>query len=753
LDFKGAALRRYVSLLLSILILTAILFVVRPENLLSDMSRFPLDILSGAFALVIVNQLTVVHRYRRILNHFGFEIPWGPIFRASSLGNLAALVIIPLMGHMIGRQAVLRRAGVSPVENAMIVAYERILVALVSAAMAVWGGLYLLGQGVFGQMANIPFVEILLVLSVAWVLNWRLGWRAFERQHLAAVFTWHNAGRILELLLVTVVSLGAMLACFVLLFHVVAPGVGWLELVAMAAIVSFGASIPVSFGGWGLREVAAVYVLGLAGVAADVALSASIFVGLLSIAGVLVLAGAVVLLTRTMLLRVSDVAVGHPSGMVEHASSFSTENVSAWLLYMATAVLIFFQIHVSVSGTIVNLNLADPFAVLALSAVAMDALSRRQWPRWTVPGFNTCLLMMGGVFLLSLGWAWWLRGNVSGWAIGKVIGWVVLSGYLAAGYLAVHYYHRLGFRRLVEIMVSVLCVAVVCAVVLAPMRSFDIPGFVQLQTSGLEGYSGNRNALAFQLLVVMAVYLPLLGRVRCAYRSGKGTSWLHILALGVLMGGLFLTASRSALIAFSLMVCTALALRVVGRQMIVTGLLVGVGFWWLVGAMPMLWHGLLHLVGLVGLSDRLDMLSRGRFSTEVSDAGRLEMLLAAVNAWWHHPIFGGGLGSFLQDSTGSLGLEMIIHNTLLWLMAEVGLVGVAPFVITFVLIIRSAWGRRQSDTVRAYAMLLLMLVFAVMSQFHEVLYQRIFWLGLGAVAGEFSLSRRLSIPLRRCGFQ
>lgn len=728
------------------LLLVGIFFVVRPEDLLADMGRFPPGILAGAFALIIVNQLTVVHRYRRILSHFGFEIPWGSIFRASSLGNLAALVVIPLMGHMIGRQTVLRHAGVSPVENAMIVAYERILVALVSAAMAVWGGAYLLGQGVFGQMANIPFIEIFLVLILAWFLNRHLGWRPFERQHLAAVFTLHNAGRILELFLVTAVSLGAMLSCFALLFHVVTPDLGWLELFAMAAIVSFGASIPVSFGGWGLREVAAVYVLGLAGVAANVALSASIFVGLLSIAGVLLLAGAVVLFTRDTLWRVSDVGGGHHSGMVARATSISTENVSAWLLYMATAVLIFFQIHVSVSGTTVNLNLADPFAVLALSAVAMDALSKRQWPRWTVPGFNTCLLVMGVVFLLGLGWAWWLRGSVTGWAIGKVIGWAVLLGYLAAGYMAVRYYHRLGFRRLVEIMVSVLCAAVICAVVLAPIRSFDIPGFVQLQTSGLEGYSGNRNALAFQLLVVMAVYLPLLGRVRPAYRGVKGFCWLHALALGILMGGVFLTASRSALITLALMLCAVLALRVVGWRMVVAALLVGLGFWWLVGSMPMLWRGLLSLIDF-GPSDRLDTLSRGRFSTEVSDQGRLEMLLAAVNAWWHHPILGGGLGSFLQDSTGSLGLEMIIHNTLLWLMAEVGLVGVAPFIVTFSLIVRSAWGRRRSDTIRAHGLLLLMLVFAVMSQFHEVLYQRIFWLSLGALAGAFSLSRRSSISL------
>ncbi|MBV2181860.1 MAG: flippase-like domain-containing protein [Castellaniella sp.] len=741
-------LRRYVSVALSAFMLAGIFLLIRPENLLERLASFPLEVMAGVLALVLVNQLTVIHRFRRILAHFGFKVSWEPIYHASVLGNLAALVVIPLMGHMLGRQAVLRHAGVSPVENAMIVAYERILVALVSAVLALLGGIYLLGRGLFGQVADVPFIEILLVLGLAWYLNHRLGWRKFEHRHLATVFSRSNTAHVLELLIVTGVSLGAMLFCFALLFHVVAPTLDWLDLFAMAAIVSFGASIPLSFGGWGLREIAAVYVLGLAGIQADAALSASILCGLLSTAGVLLLAAVAVIWRRRV--PWGNAADSGYGGDGVSSARVSTENVSAWFLYIATAVLVFFQVHVTIAGTTVNLNLADPFAVLALSAVALDALSNRRWPSWSVPGLNACLLVMGGVLVFGLALAWWLRGSVSGWAVGKVIGWVVLLGYMAAGYMAVHYYGRLGFRRLVEIMVTVMFIVVLCAVFLTPLHGLDLPGFLHgRDTSGLEAYSGNRNALAFQLLVVMALYLPLVGQIHLATgdKWSRGTR-LSILVLGVLIGGLFLTASRSALIAFALMAAVGLALRVVDRRYVIYGLLTGVSFWVIAYWLPTIVQALIQLVDhfVVWSSSVLSgtpmrdssmivksMVVIGRVSTEISDHGRLEMLVAALNAWLNHPIFGEGLGAFLLDSKQTLGLSMIIHNTVLWLLAEVGLVGAIPFILTFVLIVRSAWIGRMG-AVRSHGVLLIMLMFAVMSQFHEVLYQRIFWIGLGGLA-------------------
>ncbi|MGH8035541.1 MAG: hypothetical protein ACREO9_09970, partial [Lysobacterales bacterium] len=57
-------------------------------------------------------------------------------------------------------------------------------------------------------------------------------------------------------------------------------GIPILSLFAASAIISLAASMPITVGGWGVREVAAVYVLGHLGVAAADALTMSVMVGL-----------------------------------------------------------------------------------------------------------------------------------------------------------------------------------------------------------------------------------------------------------------------------------------------------------------------------------------------------------------------------------------------------------------------------------------------------------------------------------------
>jgi uncharacterized membrane protein YbhN (UPF0104 family) len=750
---------RLLGLVLSVSLLAAIFLWLKPDNLLANLGRFPIGLLIAAVALIAVNQITVIYRYRRILAHFGFDLPWAPVFKASVLGNLASLIVIPLMGQMIGRQAVLRAAGVTSVENAMIVAYERVLVAGVSAGAALLGGLYLVGPEFFDHVANIPVVEIFLIVVLVILLNRWMGIARFEQRHFSALLSWGNLGRILELLGVTIVSLGAMLSSFALLFHVVAPDQDWLNLCAMAAVVSFAASMPISFGGWGLREVAAIYVLGLVGVGAEAALSASIMCGLLSITVVLLLASVVVAGGRAKLWSISRVVPHAPAGCHPHVKSHSVEKTSAWLLASSVAVLVFFQIHVSLAGETVNLNLADPFAVLALSVIALDFLIYRVTPAWNVPRFNTYMIAMWAAFGLGLIVAWY-RIGITSWAFSKFIGWLVLLGYLGAGYIAVAYYRALGFRRIVQIMVSVLCVALLAFSITRSLQHLELPGFLH-DALGFQAYSGNRNALAFQILTVLAVYLPLLGKDRKAYaRHGwrsvdKRVSRTGICAIGILLGGLLLTGSRSAYIATALMLPVALALRAIDWRALAWGSALGLAVWQFLDHLPWLYAVVSQLVTIVqqfftegvgaagGAGFNIPPLQSvgGSFSEEGSDRGRWQLMVASIELWLKHPILGGGLGYFLESSTGNLGFRSIIHNTVMWLLAELGSVGATPFLLAFFAIFLSAF-RHRADAVRSSGILLLLLVFSTMSLFHEVLYQRIFWFALGALLASISLTAR-----------
>ncbi len=753
---------RFFGLVLSVSLLVAIFLWLKPDDFLTDLGRFPIGLLLAAMALIVVNQVTVIYRYRRILAHFGFDLPWAPVFKASVLGNLASLVVIPLMGQMVGRQAVLRAAGVTSVENAIIVAYERILVAGVSAGAALLGGLYLLGPEFFDHIANIPVVEIFLIVVLVILLNRWMGVATFEQRHFSALLSWGNLGRILELLGVTIVSLGAMLCSFALLFYVVAPDQDWLTLCAMAAVVSFAASIPLSFGGWGLREVAAIYILGLVGIGAEAALSASIMCGLLSITVVLILASGVLAGGRAKLWSVSGVLPYAASGRHTGVKSHSVERTSAWLLASSVSVLVFFQIHVSLAGETVNLNLADPFAVLALSVIALDFLIYRVTPAWNVPKFNVYLIAMWAALGFGLIVAWYRLG-ITSWALSKFMGWLVLLGYLAAGYIAVAYYRALGFRRIVQIMVSVLCVVLVIFSVTRSLQHLDLPGFLR-NALGFQAYSGNRNALAFQILVVLALYLPLLGRDRKASdRRGcdpmdKSASRLGVCAIGIMLGGLLLTGSRSAYIAAALMLPVAVALRAIDWRPLVWGSVLGLAVWQVLDHLPWLYAIVSHLITIVLqiLSEGIGAVGEasftipslqsigGTFSLEASDRGRWQLMVGSIELWLSHPVLGGGLGYFLETSEMVLGFRSIIHNTVMWLLAELGVVGALPFLLAFFAVFASAC-RQRIDTVRSNGILLLLLAFTAISMFHEMLYQRIFWFALGALLASTSLTARAAL--------
>jgi uncharacterized membrane protein YbhN (UPF0104 family) len=86
-------------------------------------------------------------------------------------------------------------------------------------------------------------------------------------------------------LLIAGLTLGGqllMLTCFVVGILAVSKGLPVASLFAASAIISLAASMPITVGGWGVREVAAVYVLGNLDISAADALAMSVMVGLCS---------------------------------------------------------------------------------------------------------------------------------------------------------------------------------------------------------------------------------------------------------------------------------------------------------------------------------------------------------------------------------------------------------------------------------------------------------------------------------------
>ena len=121
--------------------------------------------------------------------------------------------------------------------------------------------------------------------------------------------------------------------------------------------------------------------------------------------------------------------------------------------------------------------------------------------------------------------------------------------------------------------------------------------------------------------------------------------------------------------------------------------------------------------------------------------------LAALRMWQAAPVFGKGLGYFLESQRetkifGAVAFQ--VHNTWLWLLAETGIVGLFAFIgfVGFSMLELSrkiSYSRRFNGTQPAnfaIALLVFCIAWQIMSLAHELMYQRYVWFALGmALAG------------------
>ena len=251
-------------------------------------------------------------------------------------------------------------------------------------------------------------------------------------------------------------------------------------------------------------------------------------------------------------------------------------------------------------------------------------------------------------------------------------------------------------------------------------------------TPQFEGYAGNRNAFAFQLLVVMVLLLGY-SQVYAGHSIGMqrpARPWIFSLLLGSLLAGLVWTGSRTGMLVGMLVLLLAGLGRLADRRMLSWGVIFATLLWCSV------W---LAAQGGGGLSGNISVQSN--LSGEGSNLERWETLTHGLEMWRQSPLLGAGLGVFHAKSPIWMGHAQVIHSTPLWILAEFGLLGGAVFGWAFFLLARHAIRFGKTQPARRI-LLLLLVAFAIFGLAHEMLYQRIFWLMLGAVLAQpFAASR------------
>lgn len=691
--------------------------------------------MAAILGLFIANLAVVTLRLQVILYSFGFPTAIWTAFRASTAGQIAGLVVFQVVGQLAGRHVVLVGQGIPGSAVTLATAYERLMLVLVGGTVFIAGAVAILGQAAVTEMLHsIALPEVLATAAVAIGLSLWLGRSHFERLVIGRLFGRRSIGWALVVTGLTIVGQALVLAAFVVGVRALHPEAPVMPVLAASAVVSFAAALPISINGWGVREVAAVFAFGLLGIPAADALAVSVFVGIA--ATVVVLAAAPVVSVRP--------GTAQPGGNEEicsaavQARTEGLEAIAAWILAHAVAVLIFFQVHLQWTGeqfglpeVLININFADPVAILGGCGFALYWLSRRQWPAWRWPltnlwfGLASATLLIGFVIgVLSFG--------VTSWALqNRLVGWLVLLAYCGTGALLASLAGIRGIRRLCETLIAAGAAVVLSSVAVRCAASSGWISGIDLG-SNFQGFANNRNAFAVQMAICVAVALAHSSvRARVGMRIKFGA------LLGIILLGLWLSQSRAGLGTAVVMLILAWAGRLGDRYTIAAGVVTALALW---AVAPLVSLALTFIGGDPAVFGVMGSPAELR---PMHDAERWQSILQGLAMWWQAPVFGAGLGAFMQTNLAEYGVPLVIHNSLVWLLAELGVVGATIFLIGFGALVYGICPRRLPLSPRDRLLLMSLLIFGVFSLVHEVLYQRIFWLMLGLTIASQGAGREL----------
>ena len=115
--------------------------------------------------------------------------------------------------------------------------------------------------------------------------------------------------------------------------------------------------------------------------------------------------------------------------------------------------------------------------------------------------------------------------------------------------------------------------------------------------------------------------------------------------------------------------------------------------------------------------------------------------------WLQNPVFGQGLGAFVNQEWLLNNRYLMIHSSYIWLLAEMGIIGFSVWGLLGAWIVSSA--NKLPQKFRLATLFICFIIF-VSAAVHEVIYQRIFWWMLGLMF--CSKPDALAFPERLQGF-
>jgi O-antigen ligase len=257
----------------------------------------------------------------------------------------------------------------------------------------------------------------------------------------------------------------------------------------------------------------------------------------------------------------------------------------------------------------------------------------------------------------------------------------------------------------------------------------------------LEGYANNSNAFAFQLVVLTAATLV----ARDLGLFTRRNLW-PVVILALAGASIYFATSRAGLVMFALALALYVALSpqrksalgLLLRSVALAYAIVLAGLYApeLTGA---------HVPG-TPVSLGFDPLP----SDTKSDSERWSTIAEGYDMWLASPVFGNGLGAYIRAVLAEGRDMIVIHSTPVWVLAEMGVVGLVLVGAAFLSLLWVAVGLMRRPESRAWGMggVILLVSVGAGNMVHDLFFQRSFWFLLGLCLAGIGAGARLGLSGR-----
>lgn len=737
-------LRSVLYILVSAALLGAALYLVGIQTSLSALAGLKLEAGLVALLLILGNTFFVFLRFRSVLKNFGYRPNWSTSALAFIAGQISNQILLNVVGQSLSRAATLQAAKIPFGVSVVTTYWERVLAAGLLFLFALIAAFFLfLDIGIELRDGSAYLISIIAAIAIvsAVIFSAHFANPGFRSK------LWGLPRRILRFwpaILLTVAAHLSMLLAYVVLLVALEPHPVSAGLICAVTIVMFSASLPISFSGWGVRELSAAHALAFVGFSSSTAIAAALAIGLL---GLLITAcGGVIALFLFAHMHLRNKAVA-PADIRDAILVDQDQWLGIAVIFagIATAVLLFFQIQIPTANGGITANIADILALTGLGLFLLLLLRRRSvFPLqgWLIISMAalSALILLGII-------SGYLRFGSNNWALfNRGFGWLVILGYVSLGAMLALIPQRGVEKKLLQAfaLAGVTVAAIQITLMFCSLLIIPLPR--EVFSTPMKAYATNSNSFAIQM-VLTGISIVIASRIRLmSLRPIVYTG-----ALAIILVAIFYTYSRvgMAMMAVLIVFMLVFASPDERRQGYKTTAILGLIYLFL-----LFFPSIIAAVTSSLPSDALSINSEVypanplEMSRAYSDNERWVTLIESWSLWLEHPVLGAGIGAYIQGRLDAgLGV-LVIHSVPLWLLAETGVIGLLIATAALAAITRAAFLTMKDPATRAWGLgfLIMLTCITAASLVHDLFFQRPFWFLLGlfsAVAARNASSAQL----------